>query len=258
MDEDKINDQDFILEVKEITKHFGGVIALDKVSLHINKGEHVALVGDNGAGKSTLANIITGVLQPDSGSIWFEGREHIFTSPLEARLNGMETVFQDLALANDLGVVENIFLGRERYRLKLGPFSILNHSDMKKQARQVLEETGIKIQNLEVPIRNLSGGQRQGVAIARAASWGSKLIILDEPTAALGVQETKKVEEIIRKLKQQGISALMISHNLTQVFSLSDNIWVLRHGKMVGSRITKETEPNEIVSMITGAHSLYY
>ncbi len=255
---EKINGRDFILEVKEITKRFGGVTALDKVSLHIRKGEHVALVGDNGAGKSTLANIITGVLQPDSGSIWFEGREHVFASPLEARLSGMETVFQDLALANDLGVVENIFLGREQCRLKLGPFSILNHNEMKKQARQVLEETGIKIQNLEVPIRNLSGGQRQGVAIARAASWGSKLIILDEPTAALGVQETQKVEGIIRKLKQQGISALMISHNLTQVFSLSDAIWVLRHGKMVGSRITKETEPGEIVSMITGAQSLYY
>ena len=248
---------DVLLDVNCISKHFGGVVALDNVSLQLRKGEHIALVGDNGAGKSTLANIITGVLQPDSGSIIFEGEEHIFESPLEARMRGIETVFQDLALANDLGVVENIFLGREYCRLKFGPFSILNHAEMKKKARKMLDETGIKIQNLEVPIQNLSGGQRQGVAIARAAGWGSKLILLDEPTAALGVQETQKVEDIIRKLKKQGISALMISHNLSQVFSLSDKIWVLRHGKMVGSRSTKDTEPEEIVSMITGANTLY-
>jgi fructose transport system ATP-binding protein len=176
---------------------------------------------------------------------------------VEARLNGIETVYQDLALANDLGVVENIFLGREYCKMKLGPLSILNHRKMKKQAAEMLDETGIKIQNLEVPISNLSGGQRQGVAIARAAGWGSNLILLDEPTAALGVQETKRVEEIIRKLKKNGIAALMISHNLTQVFSLSDEIWVLRHGKMVGHRTTKESEPREIVSMITGADTLY-
>ena len=246
-----------VLEVKGIAKHFGGVIALEDVSLHIKKGEHIALVGDNGAGKSTLANVITGAIQPDAGVIMFEGKKRVFSSPVEARLNGIETVYQDLALANDLGVVENIFLGREHCKMKLGPLSILNHRKMKKQAAEMLDETGIKIQNLEVPISNLSGGQRQGVAIARAAGWGSNLILLDEPTAALGVQETKRVEEIIRKLKKNGIAALMISHNLTQVFSLSDEIWVLRHGKMVGHRTTKESEPREIVSMITGADTLY-
>lgn len=246
-----------VLEVKGIAKHFGGVIALEDVSLHIKKGEHIALVGDNGAGKSTLANVITGAIQPDAGVIMFEGKKRVFSSPVEARLNGIETVYQDLALANDLGVVENIFLGREYCKMKLGPLSILNHRKMKKQAAEMLDETGIKIQNLEVPISNLSGGQRQGVAIARAAGWGSNLILLDEPTAALGVQETKRVEEIIRKLKKNGIAALMISHNLTQVFSLSDEIWVLRHGKMVGHRTTKESEPREIVSMITGADTLY-
>lgn len=246
-----------VLEVKGIAKHFGGVIALEDVSLHIKKGEHIALVGDNGAGKSTLANVITGAIQPDAGVIMFEGKKRVFSSPVEARLNGIETVYQDLALANDLGVVENIFLGREYCKMKLGPLSILNHRKMKKQAAEMLDETGIKIQNLEVPISNLSGGQRQGVAIARAAGWGSNLILLDEPTAALGVQETKRVEEIIRKLKKNGIAALKISHNLTQVFSLSDEIWVLRHGKMVGHRTTKESEPREIVSMITGADTLY-
>ena len=246
-----------VLEVKGIAKHFGGVIALEDVSLHIKKGEHIALVGDNGAGKSTLANVITGAIQPDAGVIMFKRKKRVFSSPVEARLNGIETVYQDLALANDLGVVENIFLGREYCKMKLGPLSILNHRKMKKQAAEMLDETGIKIQNLEVPISNLSGGQRQGVAIARAAGWGSNLILLDEPTAALGVQETKRVEEIIRKLKKNGIAALMISHNLTQVFSLSDEIWVLRHGKMVGHRTTKESEPREIVSMITGADTLY-
>lgn len=250
-------ESNYILEVNNITKHFGGVIALEDVSLHIEQGEHIALVGDNGAGKSTLANIMAGAIQPDSGTIIFDGEKKVFSSPMEARLSGIETVYQDLALANDLGVVENIFLGREVCRVYLGPFSILNHRKMKKQANAMLNATGIRIQNLEVPINNLSGGQRQGVAIARAAGWGSKLILLDEPTAALGVQETKRVEEIIRKLKKNGIAALMISHNLTQVFSLSDKIWVLRHGKIVGQKVTKGSEASEIVSMITGANTLY-
>lgn len=246
-----------ILEAKGVTKHFGGVVALDDVSIEIYCGENVALVGDNGAGKSTLANIITGAIQRDSGTIMFNGKHREFSSPMEARLNGIETVYQDLALANDLGVVENIFLGREYYKLRLGPLSILNHRRMKSKAVEMLEETGIQMQDLSVPMRNLSGGQRQSVAIARAAGWGSKLILMDEPTAALGVRETKRVEEIIRRLKANGIATLMISHNLTQVFSLSDKIWVLRHGKMVGFRVTKDSEPKEIISMITGADTLY-
>jgi fructose transport system ATP-binding protein len=168
-------------------------------------------------------------------------------------MSGIETVYQDLALADDLGVVANVFLGREIYYLKAGPFSILNHRKMSKLAQEMLAKTGVKIVNLGETLRNMSGGQRQGVAIARAAGWGSKLILLDEPTAALGVQETEKVEEIIRGLKQQGIAVLMVSHNLQQVFSLVDTIWVLRQGEMVGRRWVAETTPEEIVSMITGA-----
>lgn len=245
-----------ILEARHISKRFGGVVALDDVSLWLHAGEHAALVGDNGAGKSTLIKIITGVLRADEGIVWFDGQDRDFNTPLQARESGIETVYQDLALADDLGVVENIFLGREIRRVKAGAFSLLNHKEMRGRAQDMLAQTGVQISRLDEAMRNLSGGQRQGVAIARAAGWGSKLILLDEPTAALGVQETKRVEEIIMELKRQGITALMISHNIQQVFSLSETIWVLRHGRVVGRRRTAETTPDEIVSMITGASIL--
>lgn len=243
-----------LLEVGGVTKWYGAVNALKDVSLKLYVGEHAALVGDNGAGKSTLVKIITGAEEADAGKIWFDGQERHFRTPLQARLNGIETVYQDLALADDLGVVANIFMGREICYLRAGPFSLLHHRKMDMQARQMLAQTGVKIVNLSEPLRNMSGGQRQGVAIARAAGWGSKLILMDEPTAALGVQETQKVEDIISGLKRQGIAVLMISHNLQQVFSLADSIWVLRQGVMVGRRQVSETTPEEIISMITGAH----
>jgi fructose transport system ATP-binding protein len=245
--------EDAILRAAGISKWFGGVEALRDVDFEIAPGEHAALVGDNGAGKSTLVKVLTGAERPDSGHLWFDGQERQFHSPLDARRAGIETVYQTLALADHLDVVANLFLGREKYRLRLGPFSLLNRAAMKAEARRMLERTGVHIPDLRASVMSMSGGQRQGVAIARAAGLGSQVIVLDEPTAALGVQETGRVEEIIRGLKRRGATMLMVSHNLRQVFDLVDTIWVLRHGQMVGRRDARKVSPDEIVSMITGA-----
>ncbi|MPV50295.1 ATP-binding cassette domain-containing protein [Pseudactinotalea sp. HY160] len=243
-----------LLQARKVSKRFGGLQALAEVDLEVRQGEHVALVGDNGAGKSTLVKILTGADTPDRGQVWFGGSIVHFHSPLDARRAGIETVYQTLALAEHLDVAANLFLGREEYRLRLGPFSVLNVKSMRSKARDILATTGVQIPDLHAPVLGMSGGQRQGVAIARAAGWGSRIIVLDEPTAALGVQETAKVEEIIRGLKRQGIAMLMISHNLRQVFDLVDTVWVLRHGRMVGHLETRDTKPEEVVAMITGVH----
>ncbi len=241
-----------MLRAAGISKRFGGVEALRDADIELRPGELAALVGDNGAGKSTLVGILSGAIRPDHGRIWCNGKEVHFHSPVDARNAGIETVYQTLALANHLDVAGNLFLGREKYLLRLGPFSILNRAAMRREARDLVARTGVYIPDIDSSVMNMSGGQRQGVAIARAAGWGSRLVLLDEPTAALGVQETGRVLEIIRTLKRQGITLLMISHNLRQVFGLVDSIWVLRHGRMVGRREVRTTRPEEIVSMITG------
>jgi len=182
-----------------------------------------------------------------------DGQAVAFDSPLDAREQGVETVFQNLALAEDLDVPANIFMGREITRLNLGPLSILNHRAMRAQSVEMLSTTGVKIQDLSEPMRGMSGGQRQCVAIARAAGFAKKLIILDEPTAALGVQETARVEEIIRGLKARGVPLIIISHNLRQVFDLVDRIYVFRQGRIICSRLKAQTTPEEIVGLITGA-----
>ena len=242
-----------VLEIKQLTKHYGGVKALTDAQFRLLPGEHAAIVGDNGAGKSTFVRLITGVEQPSSGDILLDGQKVSFDSPLDAREKGIETVYQTLALAEDLDVPANIFLGREITRLNLGPLSILNHKAMREKSAAMLSTTGVKIQDMSESLRGMSGGQRQCVAIARAAGFAKKLIILDEPTAALGVQETARVEEIIKGLKQQGIPLIIISHNLRQVFDLVDRIWVFRQGRIICSRLTRETSPEEIVGLITGA-----
>ncbi len=234
-------------------QHYGGVKALTDAEFRLNPGEHVAIVGDNGAGKSTFVRLITGVEQPSRGNILMDGQPVAFDSPLDAREQGVETVFQNLALAEDLDVPANIFMGREITRLNLGPLSILNHRAMRAQSVEMLSTTGVKIQDLSEPMRGMSGGQRQCVAIARAAGFAKKLIILDEPTAALGVQETARVEEIIRGLKARGVPLIIISHNLRQVFDLVDRIYVFRQGRIICSRLKSETTPEEIVGLITGA-----
>ena len=195
----------------------------------------------------------TGVEQPSSGEILMDGQSVEFESPLNAREQGIETVFQNLALAEDLDVPSNIFMGREITRLNLGPLSILNHGAMRAQSVDMLSTTGVQIQDLSEPMRGMSGGQRQCVAIARAAGFAKKLIILDEPTAALGVQETARVEEIIRGLKARGVPLIIISHNLRQVFDLVDRIYVFRQGRIICSRLRLHTTPEEIVGLITGA-----
>ena len=242
-----------VIAVQGLTKHYGGVKALTDAEFRLNPGEHVAIVGDNGAGKSTFVRLITGVEQPSRGDILMDGQPVAFDSPLDAREQGVETVFQNLALAEDLDVPANIFMGREITRLNLGPLSILNHRAMRAQSVEMLSTTGVKIQDLSEPMRGMSGGQRQCVAIARAAGFAKKLIILDEPTAALGVQETARVEEIIRGLKARGVPLIIISHNLRQVFDLVDRIYVFRQGRIICSRLKSETTPEEIVGLITGA-----
>jgi fructose transport system ATP-binding protein len=246
---------DVILRTEGLAKYYGGVRALHDANFVLRRGEHIAIVGDNGAGKSTFVRQITGVERPNAGKIFFEGREVDFKSPIEARDVGIETVFQNLALADDLDIPSNLFLGREERYFNLGPFSFLNERRMLARARDALQATGVKIPNLRNKIRNMSGGQRQCVAISRAATFASKLIIMDEPTAALGVQETAQVENIIRTLKARGIPLILVSHNLRQVFDLVDRIWVFRRGLIVGAVERARTTGNEVVSLITGIKS---
>jgi fructose transport system ATP-binding protein len=243
---------DVILETRGLTKRYGGVHALEEADFVLRAGEHVAVVGDNGAGKSTFVRQITAVEQKSAGQIFFNGQEVHYANPLAAREAGIETVFQTLALADDLDVPSNLFLGREMFKFRLGPFSILDRKAMRERTMEALKKTAVKIPNVDNPIRNMSGGQRQCVAIARAAAFASKLIIMDEPTAALGVQETGQVENIIRGLKERGVPLILISHNLRQVFDLVDRIVVFRRGRIVASLNKNETDGNDIVSYITG------
>jgi ABC-type sugar transport system ATPase subunit len=244
-----------VLRAQSINKSFGAVIALQDVSLELAAGEITGLVGDNGAGKSTLVKIISGVLRADTGMIEFDGHQVEFGSPAEARAEGIETVYQDLALVGNLTVWANVYLGRE---LTHGPefMQVLDKRTMVSNTREMLKQFAANVPPIDQPVEALSGGQRQIVAIARAGAWGSKLIVMDEPTAALGVAETKAVEEVILGLRKRGLSVLVISHNLDQIFRITDRIWVLRRGKMIGERQTRQTRPDEIVSMITGAAAL--
>ena len=241
-----------LLRAEHVNKSFGAVVALDGVTLHLPKGEITGLVGDNGAGKSTLIKIISGALTPDAGSIEFDGRPAHFTSPAEARARGVETVYQDLALVGNIAVWANVYLGRE---LTTGPtfLHMLDRRAMLANTGEMLKRFMRNPPPIDEPVEKLSGGQRQVVAIARAGAWGSKLILMDEPTAALGVAETAAVEEVIFELRRQGLTLLVISHNLDQVFRVTSGIWVLRRGSVIGYRETAETRPEEIVSMITGA-----
>ncbi len=241
-----------VLRTEGLTKHYGGVHALEDADFELREGEHVAVVGDNGAGKSTFVRQITGVETRTRGTVWFDGREVHFDGPLDAREAGIETVFQNLALADDLDVPSNLFLGREKRLVNLGPFSILDRRAMREATEEGLLRTGVKIPNLDNSIRNMSGGQRQCVAIARSATFASKLIIMDEPTAALGVQETAQVEQIIRTLKERGVPLILVSHNLRQVFDLVDRIVVFRRGRIAATLDAREVDGQEVVAYITG------
>jgi fructose transport system ATP-binding protein len=245
---------DIILETRALTKYYGGVHALESADFVLRKGEHVAIVGDNGAGKSTFVRQITAVEQRTGGTIVFDGSEVAFKGPLEAREAGIETVFQNLALADELDVPSNLFLGREKTKFDwLGPFRILDGKAMREATMEGLIKTGVKIPNIMNTIANMSGGQRQCVAIARTAAFHSKLTIMDEPTAALGVQETAMVEKIIANLKEAGEPLILISHNMRQVFDLADRVVVFRRGRIVANLDKAETDPQDIVAYITGA-----
>ena len=244
---------DIVLKTESLTKHYGGVHALMDANFSLRKGEHVAIMGDNGAGKSTFVRQLTGVEQPTAGKILFYGKEVNFKGPLEARNAGIETVFQTLALADDLDVPSNLFLGREIFKFKFGPLSILNKKAMREETMKALQRTAVKIPNLNSPIRSMSGGQRQCVAIARTATFASQLIIMDEPTAALGVAETAQVENIVRTLKANGEPLILISHNMRQVFDLADRIVVFRRGRIVANLNKTKSSGEEVVQYITGA-----
>ncbi|NSW83301.1 MAG: sugar ABC transporter ATP-binding protein [Syntrophothermus sp.] len=235
------------LRVRNLHKSFSHVKALRGVNLTIEPGRIMALVGDNGAGKSTLVKIMAGVLPPDKGEIIIDNRVYRRLTPNQAIEEGIATVYQDLALVNCRDVASNIFLGRELTR---GFF--VNKSRMYRQAQDLLERLDIDVPAVKIPVGQLSGGQRQAIAIARAVNMGGRLFIFDEPTAALGYKETNQTLRLIRQLREQGYSVIVISHNLHHVFSIADDICVLRHGRVVDCLPTSRTRQEQVVKLITG------
>ncbi|MBL8576221.1 MAG: sugar ABC transporter ATP-binding protein [Mesorhizobium sp.] len=242
-----------LLSTSGISKNYDGVHALQDANFHIAPGEIVAIMGDNGAGKSTFVKILSGAHPASAGSVEVDGLVTSFKSPNDARRAGIETVYQDLSLAEDLDVLSNLFLGREEFHVRFGGLSILNRRKMAARAADLLGEIGVNVPGVHDLVSGLSGGQRQGVAIARAAGWGSRLIIMDEPTAALGLQETAHVHDIIRGLRDRGVAVLLVSHNMKQVLELSDRVYVFRRGRIVCNLTTNKTGADEIIGFITGA-----
>jgi simple sugar transport system ATP-binding protein len=242
----------YALEVRDLEKRFGGLAALRGVSLWARHSEVTAIVGDNGAGKSTLVKCVTGIHKPGAGRILLDGEELALSSPEEAREAGVETVYQDLSLVDDLSVAQNFFLGRERTR-SLGPVRWLDRKSMSQAVTEALSTLAVNAPSPKARVRRLSGGQRQAIAIARSAAFGSKLVIMDEPTASLGVQETARVEETIRRLRARGVPIVLISHDMQQVLRLSDRVWVLRAGRVAGGGPASELDGDRLVGLITGA-----
>lgn len=240
-----------ILEVRDVSKRFGGVHAVEKVSLDLYPGEVLALAGDNGAGKSTLIKTISGVHKPDEGTISYDGKQVTFDNPHQARDHGIETIYQDLALADNLDAGANVFLGREMMKRVLG-LPVVDRKRMRNEASDTLKVLDIRIDRLDLPLRSMSGGQRQAVAIGRAIHWKAKVLIMDEPTAALGVPEQRKVKALTRSLKQSGVGVIFISHNLVDIFEVCDRIVVLRRGIVAGERLISNTNPDEIVRLMVG------
>lgn len=244
-----------ILSIRSLTKKFGGLTAVNNVDLDVYPGEVVALLGDNGAGKSTLIKCVSGVHSYSSGSIVFQDETVNFSDPIEARDRGIETIYQDLALANNLDVAGNIFLGREKEKPTIfGPLvRALDDKFMVEKSAEALDSLHVHIPSLKAPIETLSGGQRQAVAIARAVYWDAKLMIMDEPTNNLGVPEQKKVLELINKLRERGVPVVLISHNLPDVFAVADRLVVMHRGRKVTEKRIKDTNSEEIVQYMVGA-----
>jgi fructose transport system ATP-binding protein len=244
-----------ILEGRGLVKRYGHVVELDGADLELYPGEILAIIGDNGAGKSTLIKALSGVLQPDDGEISLDGERVHFRSPRDARRAGIETVYQDLAVAPSLDIAANIFLGREMRRRgpQGGMLRMLNKGAMRREAARHFAELKIGIRSMAQPVENLSGGQRQGVAVARAATWAQRVVIMDEPTAALGVKETRQVLDLILRVRERGLPVILISHDMPNVFELADRIQIMRLGKRVAI-VTPETHSMpEAVAIMTGA-----
>jgi simple sugar transport system ATP-binding protein len=243
-----------ILEARGLSRSFGHVRALDHADFDINTGEVVALIGDNGAGKSTMVKALSGNLDLDEGQIFFEGNEIEMTNPQQVSDLGIEVVYQDLALAPHLDPAQNVFLGRELpAKGILGKFGFLDDKEMRRQARASFDELGATVRSLTAPVGSMSGGQRQGIAIARAITWASKIVFLDEPTAALGVVQTKNVLDTIKRVRDKGIAVVLISHSMPHVLEVSDRVQVMRLGRRVATFPTKDSSVEQLVGAMTGA-----
>jgi ABC-type sugar transport system ATPase subunit len=242
------------LVVRGVHKRYGAVVALDGAEIDVRPAEIMALVGDNGAGKSTLIKTISGYVQPDAGDYVLAGRPVRIDSAARALELGIETVYQDLSLVDTMNAVQNVFLGREPLRQGfLGrALRLTDNSRMREQTAEILARLGAHVPSLSTPVTHLSGGQRQALAIARAVLWGRRVVILDEPTAALGVNESRHVLDVIKALRDSGVSVILISHNLEQVWRVADRVTVLRRGRTEGVRTVSDTRPDEVVSLITG------
>jgi ABC-type sugar transport system ATPase subunit len=241
-----------LVRCAHITKYFGGVRALDDVSFELSTHELVAFVGDNGAGKSTLVKILSGINQPDEGEIWFDGTSIHHLTPHRAREIGIEAVYQDLALCDNLGAAANVMLGREPVRFRIGPLRFLDTRREHRDSRQRIAEVGIQLEDYVSPVRRLSGGQRQAIAITRAVVRGRRMIMFDEPTAALGVSQTRATLDLIRRVADQGIATVMISHNLDDVYAIADRVIALRLGHVTLDARLSDVPREEVVRCMTG------
>jgi fructose transport system ATP-binding protein len=255
MTKDQIESQTPILSARGIHKSYGSVTAIDGADFDLYPGEILAVIGDNGAGKSSLIKVLSGATIPDSGTVSLDGDEVHFRTPHDARSAGIETVYQDLAVAPALDIATNLFLGREKRRA--GPLGsilrMLDHKGQKEEAEKQMKALQIGIRSMSQAVETLSGGQRQGVAVARAAAWARKLVILDEPTAALGVRESGQVLELIKRVRDNGLPVILISHNMPHVFEIADRIHIHRLGKRVAVVDPKEHSMHEVVGIMTGA-----
>lgn len=250
---DKMGKQKLVVEMKNICKSFGGLQALKNVNLTLYEGEVLGLVGDNGAGKSTLVKVLSGAYSKDKGEIYIFSKKRDIEAPGDARNLGIETIYQDLALVPEFTPTENIFLARE-LRKSFLKLRVLDRKKMKKAVAKTLEKIGIDVKMLGAVTRNLSGGQQQAIAISRSVHWNAKIIIMDEPTASLGVEESKRVFNLVRQLREKKVSIIVITHNMHTIFELCDRIEVLRLGENAGIKRREETTPEEIVKLIMGAN----
>jgi simple sugar transport system ATP-binding protein len=240
-----------LLEARGIVKYFGAITALRDVNFHLNRGEVLGVVGDNGAGKSTLMKILSGLYAPSAGQIIFDGRPVAFASPRDARNVGIEMVYQDFALAGNMPIFENIYLGREPGRRIFG-LTIVDHARAREMAKEHLERLKIHVKSVDQPVEELSGGQRQAVAIARSTAFDARIVIMDEPTAALAVKEVGKVLDLIRSLKDHGVSVILISHRMDDIFYVCDRVMALYHGANFAESPLARTSRNEVIGWIMG------